>query len=302
MTEKRNITKEDVLLKARIGGAQVEVTEPPRQATSGFMVLDGCDVRIRLPLPGEGQWMENLRQIPKPPLRHSPAGLKAVIDDSRVTIVETDEVIATGKLEPRAFWRDKRIGDGRTVDDVIMCTDDCQSNILLGNRCYTSDSGEACKFCSFGPQMGTSGPVMDRDETLRAAEPAIEATVIAIKNGWRGFLNLAGGTTLPERRGQWTTDILQAIMARFHKSLDEDILSQLQIAVQVYPPPDLAALVEWKSFGINSVEFDNQVMDLAYFKAICPGRGEKKRWHEAQEAGRGIRSRPRFCKQRYTGP
>ena len=41
---------------------------------------------------------------------------------------------------------------------------------------------------------------------------------------------------------------------------------------------------KWKSFGINTALYDCQVMDPAYFKAICPSRGSQKRWFEAQEA------------------
>ncbi len=82
-------------------------------------------------------------------------------------------------------------------------------------------------------------------------------------------------------------------MARFHERLNADHLSELQIAVYVLPPDDLGALHKWKSFGINSCEFDSEVMDPAYFRAICPDKGEKKRWHEAQEAGAEVFGRGR---------
>jgi biotin synthase-related radical SAM superfamily protein len=82
-------------------------------------------------------------------------------------------------------------------------------------------------------------------------------------------------------------------MERFHASVDADVLSELQIAPQVYPPSDLGELHKWKRFGINSTEFDIQVMDPAYFKAICPGRGEQQHWLEAQEAAAEIFGRGR---------
>jgi len=136
-------------------------------------------------------------------------------------------------------------------------------------------------------------PIASAKETLETAEPAIEATIIAINSGWRGFLNLAGGATPPNRRDQWTTDMVEAVMARFHESVGTDVLSELQVAVQVYPPNDLGELYKWKSFGVNSAEFDSQIMDPAYFKAICPGRGEQKMWYEAQEAATEVFGRGR---------
>lgn len=82
-------------------------------------------------------------------------------------------------------------------------------------------------------------------------------------------------------------------MTRFHERLDADILSQLQIASDVYPPDDLGDLYKWKSFGMNSCQFDSEVVDPTYFKAICPAKGKKQRWHEAQEAAAEVFGRGR---------
>ena len=130
-------------------------------------------------------------------------------------------------------------------------------------------------------------------EMLATAEPAIEARVIAIKNGWRGLFLLAGGASTPERRGQWTTDMIEAVMERIRRDIDDATLSEIQMATDVYPPDDLGELYKWKSFGINSCEFDNQVMDPAYFKAVCPGRGDQQHWFEAQEAAAEVFGRGR---------
>ena len=130
-------------------------------------------------------------------------------------------------------------------------------------------------------------------EWFAMVERQIEPKMIAIQNGWRGLVLLAGGASPPERLGQWTTDMIEAIVTRIRESIDDDTFSQLQVATDVYPPDDLGELYKWKSFGINSTEFDNQVMDPAYFKAICPGRGEQKRWFEAQEAAAEVFGRGR---------
>ena len=280
--DKRNITNEDILLHARLrGGARITVNgsmqwEPSWVAPSPRMVLDGCDMVMRLGLESN---------------ENSP--FEIIIDGYAITILENGEAVATAQLEPKAAWRDKRLADGRPVGDVIMCTDDVQSNIIISRGCHAAAQGKACRFCEFGPMFESDMPLASAEETLAAAEPAIEATIIAINSGWRGFLNLAGGATPPEHRGQWTTDMVDAVMARFYNDVDADILAELQIAVQVYPPDDPTEMEKWKRFGVNSAEFDSQIMDPAYFAAICPGRGDQKKWHEAQEAAAEIFGRGR---------
>jgi hypothetical protein len=52
----------------------------------------------------------------------------------------------------------------------------------------------------------------------------------------------------------------------------------------------------WKDLGVNAAEFDLEVMDPAYFKAICPGKSKSyphERWMEAQEAAVDIFGRGR---------
>ena len=82
-------------------------------------------------------------------------------------------------------------------------------------------------------------------------------------------------------------------MERIRRDVDDATLSEIQMATDVYPPQDLKELEKWKSFGINATEFDNQVMNPRYFKAICPGRGSQQHWFEAQEAAVEIFGRGR---------
>lgn len=285
MTEKRNITRDDILLKARLGseGCLLEITGPPpwkpttMNPNPGFRItLDDCDM-----------------VIPLGPESNSNAALKVSLDGTDVTISESDELLRTARLEPRAAWRDKKLSNGLAVDQVIMCTDDVQCNIIVSRGCHAAAMGKACRFCGLGPSFEEGMPLATHKETLEGAELSIQATIIAINSGWRGFLNLAGGATPPERRDSWTTDILEAVMARFREDVDADVLSELQVAFQGYPPANLNEMNKWKGFGINSVEYDNQVLDPDYFKAVCPGRGPQEQWFEAQEAAAEIFGRGR---------
>ena len=136
---------------------------------------------------------------------------------------------------------------------------------------------------------------MSFDETIEAAERQIEAIVIATQSGWRGTVLLFGGAAPPWRRDQWTTDMIEAIMTRFHEALDDDVLSELRFTPSVYPPVDLGQLYEWKRLGINAAGFDSQIMDPDYFKVICPGRGDKRHWYDAQEAAVELFGRDGGC-------
>ena len=208
--------------------------------------------------------------------------LDCIIEGDKVTISEMGEVLCTGKLQPRAPWRDIVMSDG-TIADTGFDGTNVWSDINLNTRCYNANRGKGCKFCIF-----TTHPPGDYlpsfEETLAHAARQIEATSIAVKNGWSGVITCVGGAMPPDRRDQWTTDLLEAYMDKFREFLSEDVLSQLLICAHVYPPKDFSQMEKWKKAGINTVKYDLQFMDPDWFKAICPGRGSQKSWFEAQEA------------------
>ena len=287
MAEKRNITKEDVLLKTRLlaEGVRYEVKGPSQWGAGSFdplsafpaIVLDGCDVVV-LPF----------GQNPR-------SRLEAVIEGNSVTISDMGEVVGTGTLQVRAAWRDlpMQSWSGTTVNDAISYDGAFVAEVTFSNRCYAYDSGQTCKYCGFGHDFSLAGPLQSASEALASAETMIEPLAVAIENGWRGALLFVGGATPPDRRGQWTTDVFEGIMTRIHERIGADLLSEIQIASDVYPPDDLGDLYKWKSFGMNSCQFDSEVMDPTYFRAICPAKGEKQRWHEAQEAAAEVFGRGR---------
>lgn len=270
MTEKRDPTKEDVLLKMRLlaEGVRYDVKGPLLwESTDKFVdvtvVFDDCEL------------VAETRSNPR-------SRLTVSINGNDVTISEMGEDLGTATLVPRAPWRDALMSDGTKVDDATIGMN-MVGYITTFNRCFAHDSGQGCRFCAYGPLTEGSGPLLSMSGILQAAERSIEATVIAIKNGLRSVL-IIGGAAPPEQRDQCTTDLFEGIMARFRKSLDDDLFSQVAFRPSVYPPHDLGQFYKWKELGINSVEMDCQVMDPAYFKALCPGRGDQKRWFEAQEA------------------
>ena len=281
--EKRNVTRSDILLKTQLlaEGARVEVRGPPLWqptldafAQNPHIVFDGCEITAVV--------------LPNPRSR-----LEVLIEGNDVTISDMGEVRGTATLQARPPWLDRPMEDGTPLGSSFSYDTAFVATILIGNRCYAHDSGKTCTYCGLGHTFAQMGPLWSFDETLAFAQRQIDATALAIESGWRGVLLFPGGATPPDRREQHTTDLLEAYMERLHERVDADVLSELQIAPDVFPPDDLGALHKWKSFGINSCEFDSEVMDPTYFRAICPAKGEKARWNEAQEAAAEVFGRGR---------
>ncbi len=274
-------TRDDVLLKTRLlaEGVRYQVKGPLEwESTDKFVdvtfTFDGCDI--------EAETRLNPR-----------SRLEVGIDGNNVTVSEMGEVLVTGKLVPRAPWRDALMSDGTIVDEATMGMN-MVSYINTFNRCYAYDCGQGCQFCGVGALMAPGPPLFSLSEMLEWAERSIEATVVGIQNGLRAVL-IIGGAPPPELRDQFTTDVFEQIMTRFRESLSDELFSQVAFIPSVYPPKDLRQFEKWKSLGITNVEMDSQVMDPAYFKAICPGRGEKQEWYEAQEAAVEVFGRDGGC-------
>ncbi|MEE8398264.1 MAG: radical SAM protein, partial [Desulfobacterales bacterium] len=260
MDKKVNTAREDRFLGIRLmaEGVRCQVKGAPvwdplvdeESTAHPVVILDGSGLRART-------------------LPYSGSRIDFVMEGDDVTISEAGEVLATGKLESRAPWRDTVMSDGTTVDSAFMGTS-LWSDISISHGCFPAESGKGCKFCVMNKmtEQAPTGPRPSLNEILSATERPIEATAIAIQSGWRGMVLMVGGATPPEQRDQWTTDLFEAIMTRFRTYLDDDTLSDVPICSYVYPPENLAEMENWKRCGINTVLYDCQAMDPAYFKAI----------------------------------
>lgn len=188
VTEQRNITREDVLLRTRLNTEGARYTSVTGSLPSDPAALTNLITNRRITLDGCGAVIPFARMGPNHRSR-----LEISIDGDDVAISEIGEVLATGRLEPQAAWRDELMSDGTAVNNTNYCTDDYQCNIIVSRGCAAARAGKACGFCSLGPDFEAGMPLASFEETLALAEPGIEATVIAIKSGWRGIVNLSGG-------------------------------------------------------------------------------------------------------------
>ncbi|MHA2006958.1 MAG: radical SAM protein [Promethearchaeota archaeon] len=279
MTEKRNITKEDIFLKARMlsEGVRIKVNKPPEKGmVLRPVVLDGCDLVVNL-------------------LRNKYSRLVVLIEGEDVTIMDMGKVLSTAKMEAWRSWLDEPMSNGRPASDVFLASGSSASiiNIIMNFRCYNYDSGQGCRYCGLFASPLLKAPSLSVAQRWTAHQ--VEMAVIAVKNGWRGTFSITGGALPPSQHGQMV-DRLESVMSQLTESLDDKILSQLHIAPNVYPPDDLDEMYRWKEMGINAAEYDLEVMDPAYFKAICPGKSKtisRERWEEAQEAAVEIFGRGR---------
>ena len=104
MTEKRNITKEDIFLKARIlsEGIRVKVKKQPEKGSPYRpFVMDGCDLVVSL--------------LPNPYSR-----LEAVIVGDDVSISDMGKTLVSGKLEVRRSWHDELMSTGKPVENTFL--------------------------------------------------------------------------------------------------------------------------------------------------------------------------------------
>lgn len=100
------------------------------------------------------------------------------------------------------------------------------------------------------------------------------------------MISLAAGALPPSRRDELTARI-ETLMEQFHKWIDADVLSSMQISANCYPPEDFSALYKWRELGVNATQMDLETIDPAYFAAICPGKHAAhplEYWKEAQLA------------------
>ena len=282
MAEERNITKKDIFLKARLlsEGVRTEVIRPPEK--TDFMraiVFDGCGIVSALP-------------------QNPYSRLKAVVEDVHVTISDMGEVLGTATYEERPDWFDIPMSNGQPAIAALPGFSSDVVAIIQNYVCYNQASGQGCRYCSqFRPGNALTKP---GDLTARTGDWAgvsygmlrqraalqAEALRIAIDNGWRGMIALAGGVLPPTRRGE-LMDRIEIIMEQLHRWLDANVLSSMQITANCYAPDDFSEMYKWRNLGVNATQMDLEAMDPAYFAAICPGKHAAhplEYWKEAQIA------------------
>lgn len=265
MMESSGINREDLWLKARVLSegvrfefAGVEVKEAKGLTT---IILDGCGLPVMTPY-------------------NQYSRLTVAVDEDRVTVSDMGQEIGRGTTVREDFS-----AKGQTLRSDMVA-------VPVHFRCYNQDAGKGCKYCEKNADVGH---IPAGNALTQAIRKSAAGVANAVENGWRGCVMLTGGVLPPQRRNR-LIDRIEVVMAELRERLDADVLSQLQITANVYPPDELSELEQWRDLGINSTSFDLEVMDPAFWRAICPGKAETtthEHWIEAMTVSAEVFGRGR---------
>ncbi len=272
MSKKRNITEEDIFIKARILSEGIRVDDNDLAAVAAPGTLYG----LRPFVFGEAG-------IPVAILPNEYSRLKISLEGEQATVYDMEEVLATGHLLEVPSWLNESLSNGQPVMSVLTNVSSFVINIQLHSVCYNWDTGKECRYCGlFADPVGE----ISGDALVELAKNRAEAVKIATDHGWRGTFVIGGGALPPARRDEIPA-LLEMFLAPMRESLGEELSSEIPRVLNHYPPRDLSEMYKWKEVGISGTSFDIELMDPAYFAAICPGKhahAPHEYWLEAQNA------------------
>jgi len=317
MAEKEIVTAEDVYAKARIfsEGAVIEGLElPPFKNGIDASVKTGAQkdqdrAQERLnPDQIEGIWKMTSKVLEASEKESKPASamrmtfdgsrLKTFVhaskfsrltltqDGDRVTVTDGDGVVVTGYVPKRFDWLDQKVSNGLPVATFLPGMSREIINIIFYLSCNNYNSGRGCRYCNlFANPLSKVTGKFPMDIQKSWAKYQAEAVKIAIDNGWNGFLALSGGALPPSLRKNYL-DFISISLDAVRDAVGEKKFAELDIIYNHYPPENLEEMSEWKEFGIKRTTINTEVVNPAYFAAICPGKVRYKPheyWKEAQE-------------------
>lgn len=216
--------------------------------------------------------------------------LELVVQDGAgaVTVYDGQEVLVTGRLKKtHAPWTGTRLSNGAPIESALPFMSNTIINLIFHYACDNWNTGRACRYCNIFANP-VSRQIHDMSlRTLREmARVQAEAIKIVTDYGWRGNLAVTAGA-LPLNRREGYLERVQAVLDPVRETIGETVFSELNVIFNHYPPEDLSDFDCLKEMGINATSMDLEVMDPAYFAAVCPGKHAYRPlqyWKEAQEA------------------
>ena len=208
-------------------------------------------------------------------------------EGDRVTVTDGDEVVVSGYAPKRFDWLHEKVSNGLPVTTFLPGISDEIINIIFYLSCNNYNTGRGCRYCNlFANPLSKISSVFPLDIQKSWAKYQAEAIKIALDHGWNGHLALSGGALPPSVRGNYL-DYINISLDALRDEVGEKTFRELNIVYNHYPPENFEDMSDWKEFGIKRTTIDLEVMDPAYFPAICPGKAAYKPleyWKKAQEA------------------
>ena len=198
------------------------------------------------------------------------------IKNNNAIISEEGEILVEGVFPKRFEWLDEKLSNGLPVSTVLPSMSASIINVVFSLSCINYNTNRGCRYCNlFSNQISKKISMLPK-ETLRVwAKYQGEAVKMAVDNGWRGSIAISGGALAPAERSEYL-DRLEIALSALRDAIGEETFKKLPKVYNHYPPEDFSDMKKWKDLGINTTSFDLEVMDDAYFAAICPGKAAYK--------------------------
>ena len=302
--EKTSVTKEEIFVKARMisEGVRVEVSEDKTSELYKMSMRkdkvrsDALKIPDKLDLNDPERIIELFAEVNKTDtssdfrqvIIFDSSGLRAPvylnkrsrmelnIQNNKVTVSEMGDVLVTGTFPKRFEWLDEKLSNGLPASTVLPSMSASIINVVFSLSCINYNSNRGCRYCNL-----FSNPISQKITMLPKATLAVwakyqsEAVKIAIKNGWRGSLAISGGALPPAQRNEYL-ERLEIVLSSLKDAVGDEMYKKLPKAYNNYPPENFSDMHKWKEMGITTTSFDLEVMDDAYFAAICPGKAAYK--------------------------
>lgn len=309
MSELRKITREEILIKARMHAEGVRIDIPGLSdymdklktladeeaqdfdvndadsifralvksemldannlAMGSCVIFDGCRIGVQL--------------CPNPS-----SSISVTLDEGKVVISERGEVLTTGTFKKAGkTWADLPMSNGKPASSALYGFSEGVINILISYSCNNMNTKRGCRYCNlFANPVARKINHLPLGSLAKLAKFQAEAVKLATDHGWRGVLALTGGA-LPRSERPNYMEKIETVLNIIRSEIGDKTYSHLNVCYNHYPPEDFSDMLKWKKLGVNSTSIDLEVMDSDRFAEICPGKNAYKPleyWKEAQIA------------------
>ncbi len=202
--------------------------------------------------------------------------LDLFIQNNKATVFEDGVILVTGIFPKRFEWLDEKLSNGLPISTVLPSMSASIINVVFSLSCMNYNTNRGCRYCNLFSNPISKKISMLPKETLRVwAKYQGEAVKTAIDNGWRGSIAISGGALAPAQRGEYL-ERLEIVLSSLKDAVGDEIYKKLPKVYNHCPPDDFSDMYKWKEMGITATSFDLEVMDDAYFAAVCPGKAAYK--------------------------
>lgn len=296
--EKKMVTKEDIFIKARMisEGVRAQVSEEIspelHKAAIGEKNLNEVIIPEELDFSNPERIIELFAEVNKtdtssdfrqviifngsglraPIYLNNHSRMELLIHNNKASIVEDGDILVDGTFPKRFEWLDNKLSNGLPVSTLLPSMSTSIINVVFSLSCINYNTNRGCRYCNLFSNPISKKISMLPIETLKIwAKYQGEAVKMAVDNDWRGSIAISGGALAPAQRGEYL-ERLGIVLSTLKGAVGDDIFSKMAKVYNHYPPDDFSDMHKWKKMGITSTSFDLEVMDDAYFAAICPGK------------------------------